>query len=85
MLVLTRHKNESIMIGEDIEVMIVDVKGDKVRLGIEAPKEISVHRKEIYEAIKRENIEAAKAGKASLSLAEKLLKKKSKGKREDKT
>jgi carbon storage regulator len=54
MLVLSRQKNESIIIGDDVEVIIVDVRGDKVRLGITAPKAISVHRKEVYEAIQRE-------------------------------
>ena len=57
MLVLTRQKDESIMIGNDIEIVIVDVRGDRVRIGITAPKEISVHRKEIYEAIQRERNE----------------------------
>lgn len=60
MLVLSRQKDESIIIGDDIEIIIVDVRGDKVRLGINAPREISVHRKEIYEAIQREKAEAAK-------------------------
>ncbi len=54
MLVLSRQKDESIMIGDNVEVTIVDVRGDKVRLGITAPKEIPVHRKEVYEAIQRE-------------------------------
>ncbi|MBN2020745.1 MAG: carbon storage regulator CsrA [Sedimentisphaerales bacterium] len=58
MLVLSRQKDESIMIGDDVEVTIVDVRGDKVRLGITAPKSISVHRKEVYEAIQREKKEA---------------------------
>jgi carbon storage regulator len=57
MLVLSRQRNESIMIGDDVEVIIVDVRGDKVRLGITAPKTISVHRKEVYEAIQREKAE----------------------------
>ncbi|MGD0573318.1 MAG: carbon storage regulator CsrA [Sedimentisphaerales bacterium] len=60
MLVLSRQKDESIIIGDDVEVTIVDVRGDKVRLGITAPKEISVHRKEVYEAIQREKKEAQK-------------------------
>jgi carbon storage regulator len=60
MLVLSRQKDESIMIGDNVEVTIVDVRGDKVRLGITAPKEISVHRKEVYEAIQREKKEAQK-------------------------
>lgn len=54
MLVLSRQKDESIIIGDDVEITIVDVRGDKVRLGINAPRNISVHRKEIYEAIQRE-------------------------------
>ena len=54
MLGLSRQKNESIMIGDEVEITIVDVRGDKVRLGITAPKKISVHRKEVYEAIQRE-------------------------------
>ena len=54
MLVLSRQRDESIMIGDDVEIIIVDVRGDKVRLGITAPKNISVHRREVYEAIKRE-------------------------------
>ncbi len=55
MLVLSRHRDESIMIGDNVVVTIVDIRGDKVRLGIEAPSEIPVHRQEVYEAIKREN------------------------------
>ena len=62
MLVLSRQKDESIIIGDDIEITIVDVRGDKVRLGINAPKSISVHRKEVYEAIQREKAEKAKSG-----------------------
>ena len=54
MLVLSRQKDESIIIGDDVEITIVDVRGDKVRLGINAPRSISVHRKEIYDAIQRE-------------------------------
>jgi len=54
MLVLSRQKDESIVIGDNIEIIIVDVRGDKVRLGITAPKEISVHRREVYDAIQRE-------------------------------
>ena len=53
MLVLSRKKNESIIIGENIVVVVVDIRHDKVRLGIEAPKEVTVHRREVYEAIKR--------------------------------
>ena len=60
MLVLSRHRDESIMIGDDVVVTIVDIRGDKVRLGIEAPQDIPVHRQEVYEAIKRENEKAAR-------------------------
>jgi carbon storage regulator len=59
MLVLSRQRDESIVIGDNIVVTIVDVRGDKVRLGIEAPREISVHRREVYDAIQRENQQAA--------------------------
>ena len=58
MLVLSRHRDESIMIGDDVVITIVDIRGDKVRLGIEAPQDIPVHRQEVYEAIKRENQKA---------------------------
>lgn len=60
MLVLSRGRDESIMVGEDVEIVIVDVRGSKVRLGINAPKTIPVHRKEIYEAIHRKKIEDVK-------------------------
>ncbi|KMK77430.1 carbon storage regulator CsrA [Alkalihalobacillus pseudalcaliphilus] len=60
MLVLTRKSNESIKIGDDIEVTIVSVEGEQVKLGIQAPKHIEIHRKEIYLAIQSENHEAAK-------------------------
>jgi carbon storage regulator len=59
MLVLSRQRDQTIMIGDDIEITVVDIRGDKVRLGINAPPEIPVHRKEVYDAIKRENREAA--------------------------
>ena len=60
MLVLTRKPNESIMIGDDVEVSVVEVKGDQVKLGITAPKSIKVHRKEIFLAIQSENIDASR-------------------------
>ena len=63
MLVLSRHRDESIMIGDDVVVTIVDIRGDKVRLGIDAPTEIPVHRQEEYDAIQRENREAGKSAK----------------------
>lgn len=55
MLVLSRHRNEDIMIGDDIVITVLEIRGDKVRLGVEAPKDVVVHRREVYEAIKREN------------------------------
>lgn len=53
MLVLSRHRDESIMIGDDVVITIVDIRGDKVRIGIDAPQTIPVHRQEVYEAIQR--------------------------------
>lgn len=53
MLVLSRHKDESIVIGDSIKIMVVAIMGDKVRLGIEAPKNVSIHREEVYQAIQR--------------------------------
>jgi carbon storage regulator len=58
MLVLSRKKNESIVINNDITIVVVEIRGDKVRLGVEAPKEVPVHRREVYDAIRR-NDEAA--------------------------
>jgi carbon storage regulator len=60
MLVLSRNKNESIMIGENVEVMIIGVHKNEVRLGITAPRCIAVHRKEVYEAIRRPTIDKTK-------------------------
>lgn len=54
MLVLSRHWNERIVIGDDIVITVVEIRGDKVRLGIEAPIQVPVHRQEVYEAIKRQ-------------------------------
>ncbi|HOO72330.1 MAG TPA: carbon storage regulator CsrA [Spirochaetota bacterium] len=61
MLVLARKLNESIMIGDEIEVVVIDIKGDQVKLGIRAPKSVTVHRMEIYQEIKQENIAATKS------------------------
>ena len=65
MLVLSRHRDESIIIGDDIVITVVDIRGDKVRLGINAPVEIPVHRQEVYEAIQRENRQAAQVDPAA--------------------
>ena len=58
MLVLSRKKDEKIIIGDNITIMVIEIRGDKVRLGIDAPKEVTVHRQEVYEAIKREHDQA---------------------------
>ena len=60
MLVLSRRRDESIMIGEEISIKIVDVRGDKVRLGIDAPPSISVHREEVFQAIQNEQTQEEK-------------------------
>ena len=62
MLVLSRHRDESIKIGDNVTITVVDIRGDKVRLGIDAPQEIPVHRQEVYDAIKRENRKASQLG-----------------------
>ena len=59
MLVLSRKKNESIVINNDITIVVVEIRGDKVRLGVEAPKEVPVHRREVYDAIHRAEAEQA--------------------------
>jgi carbon storage regulator len=64
MLVLSRQRDESIIIGDNIVITIVDIRGDKVRLGIQAPTEIPVHRQEVYDAIQRENAKADEEGRA---------------------
>lgn len=63
MLVLSRKEDEKILIGDDIEIMVISIRGDKVRLGINAPKHIPVHREEVYEAILAERNEKKKAAK----------------------
>ena len=73
MLVLSRQRDETIMIGDDIEITVVDIRGDKVRLGISAPSTVPVHRKEVYEAIKRENREASQVDPNDLSGADEKL------------
>lgn len=67
MLVLARELHETIVIGDDVEVTIVDIRGDKVRLGITAPRSIPVHRKEVYEELRRKN---AKAGSVQAGLGD---------------
>lgn len=67
MLVLSRQRDETIMIGDDVEITVVDIRGDKVRLGITAPTHVAVHRKEVYEAIKAENHRAARIAAGDLA------------------
>lgn len=66
MLVLSRQRDESIIIGDNIVITIVDIRGDKVRLGIDAPKEVPVHRQEVYDAIQRENSRNQEAADSSV-------------------
>lgn len=75
MLVLTRKINESIQIGDDIEITILEMKGDQIKLGITAPKSIEIHRKEIYLAIQNENNQAALASENILQNFVKQVKK----------
>lgn len=74
MLVLSRQKDESIMIGDGIRITVVDVRGDKVRLGIEAPKDVKVFRAELYEEIQRQNREALRAQAEDVDRLKDLLK-----------
>lgn len=79
MLVLSRRIDESIMIGENIEVKVIDIKGETIKLGIEAPRSVPVHRKEIFEEIKRENVKAADVRTSDLEGIGELMKKKGPG------
>lgn len=69
MLVLTRKTNQSIMIGDEVEISVLAVNGDKVRIGITAPRDVPVFRKEVYTSIQAEKVEAAAAGKATVERA----------------
>ncbi len=76
MLVLTRRVNESIVIGDSIEVKVLEVRGDQVKLGVQAPRRVPVHRKEVFEEIVRENRLAAEAAQVvSEEVAALLLRK----------
>lgn len=69
MLVLSRHRDETIMIGDDTELTIIDIRGDKVRIGIKAPAHVPVHRKEVYDAIRLENEQAMSLADPGLKAA----------------
>src|SRR5690606_3434060 len=73
MLVLTRKRDESIMIGDDIKIIVVDVRGDQVKLGIDAPRHIPVHRQEVYREIQEENRRAALKATQDLSALDQVL------------
>ncbi len=75
MLVLARKVNESIIVDDNIEIVILDVQGEQVKLGIKAPKEVKIYRKEIYEEIQKENIKAAKTTPQKLDELNKFFKK----------
>jgi len=76
MLVLSRKRDESIIIGDDVVITVVDIKGEQVKIGVTAPKTVSIHRKEVYEAIQKENLAAAKTEVQNLSGLVKVLQKK---------
>lgn len=78
MLVLTRKPNESLIIGDTIAVTVLAIEGDQVRIGITAPKHVPVHRREVYEQIKKANVEAAESSSTDLSSVLNLLPKKKK-------
>ena len=68
MLILARKKDESIMIGDDIEITVVDIQGDQIKIGISAPKNVAIHRKEVFLEIKEENLRAVNIPNISFSL-----------------
>lgn len=76
MLVLTRRLKESIMIGDDIEISILSIEGDQVKLGISAPKNVDIHRKEIYLSIQQENSSATQTEASAIGSLSNFFKKK---------
>lgn len=80
MLVLSRKINQSIVIGDNIEIMLVDIRGDQIKLGINAPKNVKIFRKEVYEEIERQNLEATHTAIDKLDILKSYVKKKTDGK-----
>lgn len=76
MLVLSRKINQSIVIGDNIEIMLVDIRGDQIKLGINAPKSVKIFRKEVYEEVKSENLEASKSTIEELNILSSFVKNK---------
>lgn len=76
MLVLTRKKDQSIIIGDSIKIVVVDVRGDQVKLGIQAPNDVSIHRQEVYEDIQAENRRAALSRKIEVDELNEMIRKK---------
>jgi carbon storage regulator len=85
MLILARKINESIMVGDQVEISIVDIKGDQVKLGISAPRQIKVYRREVYQLIQQENLQAAQAKPDLLPNLEGLAASEPRGDKPDKT
>ena len=72
MLILSRKMNEKIMIGEDVSITIIEIRGDQVKIGVEAPKTVKVFRQEVYEAIQRENRQASRLNPQDARQVERL-------------
>lgn len=76
MLVLSRKINQSIVIGDNIEIMLVDIRGDQIKLGIKAPKNVKIFRKEVYEEVKSQNLEASKSTVEEVNILSSFVKNK---------
>lgn len=76
MLVLSRKINQSIVIGDNIEIILVDIRGDQIKLGINAPKTVKIFRKEVYEEVKSQNLEASQSAIEELNILSSFVKNK---------